>query len=199
MGQGGCAGPEGVVPVAIDKYLTREVYWQFPREVATMRSDQLRLDDQLCFALYSATNAVMRTYRPLLDAIGLTYPQYLVLMALWERDDRSMSDLADRLGLPAHGLTPIVRRLANLGLLVRRRDSRDRRVVCLTLTKAGADLEAGAAHAQTAVVCRTGLPPDRLALLRLQVRELVDTMTAPPAADATAFPSTPVERMDSSA
>ncbi len=132
----------------------------------------LRLDDQLCFAVCTAANAVVRAYRPLLSAIGLTHPQYLVLMALWEQDGVSLSHLAARLELPLHGLSPVAERLERSGLVRRRRDPPDRRVVRLELTGAGRDLEAAAAEAQHEVVRQSHLTPTALEQLRGALDEL---------------------------
>lgn len=127
---------------------------------------RLRLDDQLCFALCGATNAVVRAYRPLLQALGLTHPQYLVLMALWETDHVTVTDLAARLELPAHGLSPVLARLEKAGLLTRHHERADRRIVTVALTGAGCDLEQRAAQAQHEVVQRSRLSPDALSQLR---------------------------------
>ena len=136
----------------------------------------LRLDDQLCFALYRATNAVTRNYRPLLGAIGLTYAQYLVMMALWERDDVALGDLATRLDLPLHGLSPVLGRLREQGLLDKQRDPDDRRTLRIRLTPRGRELEVRAARAQQQVVCRSGLSEDGLAGLRGSLRSLADQL-----------------------
>jgi DNA-binding MarR family transcriptional regulator len=136
----------------------------------------LRLDDQLCFALYAASSAIVRAYRPLLADLGLTYPQYIVLMALWEREDVSVGDLGLRLGLPSSGVTPVLDRLEAAGLLVRRRGTDDRRVVVVALTDAGRALEAQAARAQHRVRCQTLLSADALAGLREELHDLVDVM-----------------------
>jgi DNA-binding MarR family transcriptional regulator len=136
----------------------------------------LRLDDQLCFALYSATNAIVRAYRPLLHELGLTYPQYIVLMALWEQEDVSVGDLGARLGLPLSGITPVLDRLERAGLLERRRGAPDRRVVLVTLTDAGRATEEQAARAQHEVRCRTMLSPGALATLRGELQDLVQVM-----------------------
>ena len=79
----------------------------------------LRLDDQLCFALYSATNAVVRRYRPLLAELGITYPQYLLLLVLWQDGPCTVGGLGDRLSLPPHGLSPLLDRLEQAGLVQR--------------------------------------------------------------------------------
>ncbi|GAA3551546.1 MarR family transcriptional regulator [Microlunatus spumicola] len=136
----------------------------------------LRLDDQLCFALYAATNAVVRSYRPLLLELGLTYPQYLVMMALWEKEDLSVGDLGARLDLPVSGITPVLDRLDRAGLLDRRRGTPDRRVVLVALTDAGRALEEQAAKAQHQVRCQTLLTPDALANLRDELQDLVRVM-----------------------
>lgn len=137
----------------------------------------LRLDDQLCFALYAATNAITRAYRPLLRQIGLTYPQYLVLMALWQHGEQRVGDIAARLALPAHAIPPIVNRLATAGLVRRHRDLADRRIVTVRLTPAGRELERAAAQVQHSVACATGLTPDELGRLRGELHDLVTEMS----------------------
>lgn len=124
------------------------------------------LEEQLCFALYSATNAVIRTYRPWLRDIGLTYPQYLVLLVLWQDGERTMGEIATRLSLPPGGVTPIVERLELAGFVTRRRDEGDRRVVHVALTPSGAALEKAGVEAQRKVACATMLPPTEFVELR---------------------------------
>ncbi|MBD8868571.1 MarR family winged helix-turn-helix transcriptional regulator [Nocardioides donggukensis] len=143
--------------------------------------DTVRIDDQLCFALYAASNAVVRAYRPLLHEIGLTYPQYLTLMVLWQQDGLAVNQIADRLQLPGNALTPLVARLERLGFVSRSRDDLDRRMVHVHLTRQGADLERRAAAVQRQVVCRTGLDEVSLVALRTQLHDLVDDMRAPAA------------------
>lgn len=143
-----------------------------------MSDGQLRIDDQLCFALYAATNTVVRTYRPLLRRLGITYPQYLTLMVLWQHGDQTIGELAQHLDLPGHALTPMVRRLERAGLVVRRPSSNDGRAVLVELTTAGCELETAAAEVQRRVVCATGLSPEGLAALRSEVHRLVDDMRA---------------------
>lgn len=149
----------------------------------------VRLDDQLCFALYAATNTVVRAYRPLLARLGITYPQYLTLMALWEHGKLTVTELADRLALPAHAVTPVISRLQAAGFVAKRRGLRDRRAVVVELTAAGKSLESAAAAAQHQVVCRTGLTSDALADLRTQLHRLVDDMVADAAAETPAHGS----------
>ena len=135
-----------------------------------------RLDDQLCFALYSASATIIRAYRPMLDKIGLTYPQFLVMMVLWEADDISVGTLADRLDLPANGLAPVLDRLVKAGLVERQRDPSDRRVHRMRLTDAGRDLEHEGGRIAGEVRCRTRLPEDELMKLRGAIMDLVTAM-----------------------
>ena len=138
----------------------------------------LRLDDQLCFALYAATNTITRAYRPLLERIGLTYPQYLVMLVLWQDGELAVHEIAARLALPPHAVSPLLDRLESAGLVVRRREPPDRRVAHVQLTTAGAELEAAAAEAQRTVACRTQLDGPALDGLRDQLQALVRQMVA---------------------
>lgn len=147
-------------------------------------ANTVRIDDQLCFALYAAANTVIREYRPLLRDIGLTYPQYLTLMVLWQHDGLAVNEIADRLQLPGNALTPLLARLDKQGYLTRTRDEGDGRVVRVRLTPLGADLEREAAAAQRQVVCRTHLDELSLAALRTQLHDLVDDMRATAACDS---------------
>ena len=135
-----------------------------------------RLDEQLCFALYAATNAVTRSYRPLLKEIGLTYSQYLVMLVLWEDRTRRLGEIADELGLATHAVSPIVDRLEEAGLVRRVADVDDARVVHVELTPAGAKLEAEAADVQESVRCSTQLNPDEVVRLRADLHRLLDQM-----------------------
>lgn len=141
-----------------------------------MTEVRLRLDDQLCFALYAATNAITRAYRPLLRELGLTYPQYLTLMALWQHGTGTVSELAQRLDLPPHAMTPVLQRLEQAGLIRRQRSPFDRRAVLVELTSDGAELESAAATVQHSVECATGLSPNGLDALRRQLHDLVNDM-----------------------
>jgi len=138
-----------------------------------------RLDEQLCFALYNATNAVVRVYRPLLKAIGLTYPQYLVLLILWEQGSSPVGEIAERLCLASHAVSPIVDRLEEAGLVSRRRDDADGRVVHVELTDDGAALEPAAAAIQEQARCRTELELDDIVRLRSALTELADRLAGP--------------------
>ena len=100
----------------------------------------LRLDNQVCFALYSASLAMTKLYKPLLDRIGLTYPQYLVMLVLWEQDGVTVSELGERLFLDSGTLTPLLKRLEAAGLVTRKRAVDDERQVIVGLTRQGRDL-----------------------------------------------------------
>lgn len=127
---------------------------------ASMQMPPLALDDQLCFSLYTASRLVTRAYRPLLDALGITYPQYIVLIALWEhrRGDPqaaslSLAQLGRRLRLDSGTLTPLLRRLEQAGLVTRRRADHDERQLLVRLTEAGVALEARAQQVPASLLC----------------------------------------------
>lgn len=138
--------------------------------------DSLHLDNQLCFALYSATHAITRAYRPLLAKLGITYPQYLVLVVLWEHDGIPVGEIARRLQLDAAALTPLVKRLEGLALVQRERDSLDERIMRISLTAAGRELQVPALSAQAQVICRTQLDQYNLGDLRSQLKALVEAI-----------------------
>jgi DNA-binding MarR family transcriptional regulator len=129
-------------------------------------ADDLRLERQLCFALYSAANLTTRLYRPLLEPLGITYPQYLAMMALWERAPRSVGALGAALGLDSGTLTPLLKRLEAGGLVTRARDASDERRVLVDLTPAGRDLRARACAVPEALRCGLPLELDDAAALR---------------------------------
>ena len=104
----------------------------------------LKLDDQLCFSVYAAGHAFNRFYKPLLEPLGLTYPQYLVLLTLWEQEGLPLKAIGDRLGLDSGTLTPLLRRMEKAGLVTRHRDDADERLVRINLTAKGRRLEAKA-------------------------------------------------------
>jgi len=120
------------------------------------RRDPLHLDEQLCFALYNAQRAVTRAYAPLLEPLGLTYPQYLVLLVLWERDGLPVKQLGERLALDSGTLTPLLKRLEHQGMVERRRGELDERVVHIHLTDRGRALRSKARKIPTELACRAG-------------------------------------------
>jgi DNA-binding MarR family transcriptional regulator len=132
----------------------------------------LLLDNQLCFALYSTSLAMTKLYKPLLQALGLTYPQYLVLLVLWEQDDVSVSALGERLFLDSGTLTPLLKRMEAADLLVRTRSAQDERRVQISLTAAGRKLKARAAKVPACVVSATHAPIPELMALTKKVQAL---------------------------
>ena len=138
----------------------------------------LALDGQLCFALYAASLAMTRRYKPLLEPLGLTYPQYLVMLVLWQGDGVTVSQLGDRLALDSGTLTPLLKRLESAALVQRLRDAADERRVLLQLTPAGRALKQRAARIPLAVARATGCRLDevtslvnRLQALRQQIND----------------------------
>ena len=137
----------------------------------------LALDHQLCFALYAASLAMTKTYKPLLEPLGLTYPQYLVMLVLWEGDGVTVSQLGDRLALDSGTLTPLLKRLESIGLVQRLRDTADERRVLLRLTAPGRRLKARAAIVPETIACATGCDLRELARLTAQLKTLRNQLT----------------------
>ncbi|WP_333586855.1 MarR family winged helix-turn-helix transcriptional regulator [Phenylobacterium sp.] len=146
--------------------------------------DPLRLDVQLCFALYGASNRVTRLYRPLLAPLGLTYPQYLVMLALWEQAPRSVGDLGQALDLDSGTLTPLLKRMEAQGLVSRTRSPQDERRVMIDLTDAGRALRIPARAVPGQVLCRMGGDLEALSSLRRALDGLKTSLDAAEAAQA---------------
>jgi DNA-binding MarR family transcriptional regulator len=136
----------------------------------------LALDKQLCFALYSASLAMTKMYKPLLAPLGLTYPQYLVMLALWEADAQSVSALGDKLALDSGTLTPLLKRLQSQGELTRERDSMDERRVIVRLTDAGRKLRIKARKVPPQVAHATGCELAEIAELTRQLTTMRDSL-----------------------
>lgn len=146
----------------------------------TEADEALKLDFMLCFAIYAAGHAFTRFYKPRLDALGLTYPQYLVFMVLWEQDGLTVKGLGEKLFLDSGTITPLIKRLETRGLVRRQRDADDERLVRILLTDAGRALKDKAMAVPLQVVGAVGLDGDGAAQLRLglhRLRERLDTMT----------------------
>lgn len=122
---------------------------------------QLQFENQICFPLYSAANAVVRAYRPLLEALDITYLQYIVLMVLWEERSLNVKELGERLRLDSGTLTPLLKRLEGKGLVERKRSEQDERVRIITLTSRGLRLREKARDIPLQLACTIGLSPDR--------------------------------------
>lgn len=139
-----------------------------------MTRSPLQLDDFLCFAVYSAGHAFNRLYRPLLDRLGLTYPQYLAMVALWEADDLTVGELGHRLGLESSTLTPLLKRLEAMGLVSRTRDPKDERQVRISLTNQGQALQAPACSVPAELTAASGMTPEEY----LKIRDGLETLRA---------------------
>ena len=138
----------------------------------------LLLNNQLCFALYAPTNSIIRYYRIYLNEIGITYTQYLVLLVLWELENSNIKEIAKVLKLDSPTITPIVQKLEKMNLVKRQRSDKDERVVVVSLTKNGIDLETQVADIQNKVACRTHLNPKDFKELKNTLNQLADTMAA---------------------
>lgn len=138
----------------------------------------LNLADMLCFAVYSTANALSRAYQPILAPLDLTYPQFLVMLVLWERDDCTVSEIGARLNLDSGTLTPLLKRLEAAGRITRRRDPRDERQVRITLTDEGRKLQEQAESVPEQIMCATGQPVSELQDLRSRLMKIRNHLTA---------------------
>jgi MarR family transcriptional regulator, organic hydroperoxide resistance regulator len=130
------------------------------------------LDDQLCFSLYAASMAITRAYKPMLDRLGITYPQYLVLHALWEQDGRTVGAIAERLALESSTITPLVKRLEAAGFVRRERNPEDERQVQVRLTPRGAEMREECGCLAEALLARSGMQGEDLMGLNRDVKAL---------------------------
>lgn len=139
-------------------------------------TDWLLLDHQLCFALYSSSLAMTKLYQPLLRELGLTYPQYLVMLVLWETETLSVSELGNRLALDSGTLTPLLKRLAATGLVTRTRDVADERRVLVSVTDAGRALRQRATGIPEQMLCATQCPVEEIQALTRRLHALRSTL-----------------------
>lgn len=145
--------------------------------------DLLQLDHQLCFALYSSAHALNRAYKPVLKALDLTYPQYLAMIVLWERDGVTVKEIGERLHLDSGTLTPLLKRLEAMGLVTRARDTADERQVRIQLTGKGVALRDRARAVPQAILRAMGQPMDDLAKLKSELVRLRDQLNRATAED----------------
>lgn len=138
--------------------------------------NNLLLKNQLCFSLYAATNSITRYYRYYLKELGITYPQYLVLITLWESNTSTASEIGAILKLDLPTITPILQKLDSMGFIVRKRSKQDNRVVRVTLTKKGLDIEKTIAGIQNNVACKTNLSDKEFNKLKNTLNNLTETM-----------------------
>jgi DNA-binding MarR family transcriptional regulator len=139
--------------------------------------DLLTLDKQFCFSLYSASLAMTKTYKPLLEKIGLTYPQYLVMLVLWQQDGILVKDIGELLFLDSGTLTPLLKRMEAAQLVQRTRDAQDERQVRITLTPEGRELKQAAKSIPISVMCASGQSAEVLMQLRGQLTQIRDDLS----------------------
>lgn len=141
-------------------------------------SDHMHLDRQLCFLLYAASREMVKLYRPLLDEIGLTYPQYLVMLVLWQEEAITVKDLGERLYLDSGTLTPLLKRLESAQLVTRERDREDERRVLISLTEQGRGLKHRASGIPHQLICKTNLTGDEYLHLKNEFDQLLRRLHA---------------------
>jgi MarR family transcriptional regulator, organic hydroperoxide resistance regulator len=139
-------------------------------------NNPLPLDDQLCYAIYSTGIAIQRIYKPLLDDLGLTYPQYLVLNVLWREDEQTVGGIAEKLALESSTLTPLLKRLEASGLVRRTRNPDNERQVVVAMTEEGRAMRSKAGCLGDALTAASLKTPEELAQLNRDVRDLRDTL-----------------------
>ena len=147
---------------------------------ATLTRDPLSLENQLCFSLYAAANAIKKAYRPLLEDLGLTYPQYLILIVLWRNDGQKVSDIGHRLNLDSGTLTPVLKRLEASGLVTRTRRLQDERQVEIRLTASGRSLRERAVPVRCEIVRQLNMSDLEIAGLREELNALITTLSEEP-------------------
>lgn len=158
-------------------------------DMPTSTDQALRLDHQLCFAVYSASLAMTKAYKPVLGELGLTYPQYLVLLVLWEQDDRPVSELGERLFLDSGTLTPLLKRMEAAGWVQRQRSTADERRVHIVLTPDGRALKQRAACIPGRMAQAIACSSSELSRLTLELHALRNRLLAAPSDSATPSPS----------
>lgn len=141
-------------------------------------ADLLRLENQLCFALYAATRAITKTYREKLTPLGLTYPQYLVLVVLWEQDGCTITDIGGKLMLDSGTLTPLLKRLEKQGFVARRRGLKDEREVRIFLTDEADRIKDGVLDARCFVACQLQMKEAEILEIRAQLMDLIARLDA---------------------
>lgn len=148
-----------------------------PKETAAVLKDPLLLDNQLCYALYAAAHRMTKSYRPMLERMGLTYPQYLVLLVLWENDGITVSEIGRRLRLDSGTLTPVLKRLESSGFLSRSRRQSDEREVEISLTDEGRALRAQAVAVRQSVMCQLNMSEPEIQAMRADLNALIENLS----------------------
>lgn len=132
----------------------------------------LHLDQQLCFALYSTSLAMTKVYKPLLDKLGLTYPQYLIMLILWQNDGLALKDVGEQLQIDSGALTPVIKRMEAMGLLIRTRNPQNERTLEIRLTKAGWAMREQAVQVNQTIGLSCGMPEPEIHALREELVQL---------------------------
>lgn len=149
-------------------------------ELELVKAEGLKLNNLLCFALYASSRAAIDVYRPYLDKIGITYPQYLVMILLWEQEPRTIKEIGSALYLDTGTLSPMLKRLEAKGLLKRQRDATDERLVNISLTPAGHALKEEVADLPATLFCQVGLPLEEFGPLIERLHQLLNRITVLP-------------------
>jgi len=152
---------------------------QVDLEKNAMAYEQLKLENQLCFPVYAASRLITREYQPYLDKLEITYPQYLVLMVLWEKDSISVNEITEKLILNTNTITPILKRMEALGIITRKRSEEDERRVIITLTPKGKQLQIEASAIPEKLVARLvseKVSLEELKILKDQLYKIIDLL-----------------------
>ncbi|MGH4138056.1 MarR family winged helix-turn-helix transcriptional regulator [Clostridium sp.] len=143
-----------------------------------MNDESLKLDNQLCFALYACSREITKLYKPVLDKLGITYTQYISLLVLWEKDNITVKEMGKKLHLDSGTLTPLLKKLENINLVKRTRDTADERNVYITLTPEGIELKKMAIEIPSKILCSTGLTLQSAKLLKDNINSLLLSLTS---------------------
>ncbi len=162
--------------MALKKFLTADNHMGEPSRREPDENIAL-LNEQLCFSLYTASHRIIRAYRPMLEPLGLTYVQYLVMLVLWEQTPRSVGELGARLHLDSGTLTPLLKRMEKAGFVVRERDSDDERRVLIFLTDEGRELRTKSAEISDSMLCHAELSKPEAMELRQRLMQLAETLS----------------------
>jgi MarR family transcriptional regulator, organic hydroperoxide resistance regulator len=141
-----------------------------------MDYELLKLDNQLCFALYACSREVTKLYKPFLDELGLTYTQYITLLVLWEKDNITVKELGNRLHLDSGTLTPLLKKIETMGLVTRIRDKEDERNVYVKLTDDGIKMKDKAVEIPFKLFCSTGISAEEAVILKDKLRSMLETL-----------------------
>ncbi|MGG1519580.1 MarR family transcriptional regulator [Paenibacillus oryzisoli] len=141
-------------------------------------SEFLKLENQLCFSLYASSRAITRMYRPLLEELGITYPQYLVLLVLWDQEESTVKELSEKLDLDSGTLTPMLKRMEAQQLLVRKRSQEDERVVNILLTETGRALYDRAMCIPQTLFAASGLSQEEIVSFNQQLQRIITSVNA---------------------